>query len=143
MSYYTVLREGEEKSEVEKFFEKFTEDEEHREDIQELRAFIVELGEKIGAKDRYFRFEEVAEALPPKFIGMDIRLYCYRLSEQIVILFNGGVKTTAKAQDCPNVAPHFRFANRVSHSIERLKREGMIDATGKTILNADEILLDF
>lgn len=41
-------------------------------------------------------------------------MYCIRICDEVVILLNGGIKTAQKAQQCPNVAPHFTMANKVS-----------------------------
>lgn len=99
-------------SEIERFIEKF----EPREGeigwaLEVLMTFIAdEIGERTGAIDAYFdRFEEEAQALPPKpkhsveeltIFGLDfpLRLYCYRLSESIVVLFNGDEKTAQTVQ---------------------------------------------
>lgn len=43
-----------------------------------------------------------------------LRLYCYPISERIILLFNGDYKTAGKAQDCPNVSSHFWFARRAA-----------------------------
>lgn len=144
VNYYTVVKDGETQSETDQFFSKFLEDEEHLEDIQELREWIVKIGNDIGAVDGrgYFRHEKTAEALPPEFVGIKIRLYCYRLSTQIVILFNGGVKTAATAQECPNVAPHFRLANQVARQLQRLRNDGMIEMNGKNLENLEELIFD-
>jgi len=39
------------------------------------------------------------------------------MSHASVIVFNGGVKTAQKAQDCPNVKEHFQHANLLSEKI--------------------------
>jgi len=41
-----------------------------------------------------------------------------RLSEEVVFLFNGAVKTSHKAQDCEQVRTHFRLANQLTKHIE-------------------------
>jgi hypothetical protein len=115
-TFYTVRKldpQGEASlSEIERFLEKF----EPREGeigwaLEVLMTFIVdEIGEKTGAIDAYFdRFEDDAQALPPKpksyveeltIFGCDfpLRLYCFRVSERIVVLFNGGEKTAGTNQ---------------------------------------------
>jgi hypothetical protein len=44
------------------------------------------------------------------------------VSESIIILFNGAIKTQNTAQACPNVKPHFDLANRLVLAIEKLMR---------------------
>lgn len=50
----------------------------------------------------------------------DLRLYCLRVKDSVVVLFNGGIKTRKNAKDCPNVGPHIRQANRITQKINQL-----------------------
>ena len=68
----------------------------------------------------------MADGLPPPAKQMklselelenDLRLYCLRANEHIVFLFNGGIKTTDKAQNCPNVSSYFKQANKLADKI--------------------------
>jgi len=96
--------------------------------------WLKEIGDRYGAQDDLFRDEQKqgeANALPPegthrrptytedgKNIPNNLRLYCYRLNEHVVILFSGAIKTAKYAQDCPNVNPHFKQANRLTKAID-------------------------
>jgi hypothetical protein len=115
-TFYTVKWDNEEEealSETDQFFEKYA-DENHplRDQALQLFRLITEnIGNKYGATDDFFdRLENRAQALPPKpkqrikeirLLGKDfpLRLFCYRITEQIVVLFNGGVKDAATAQE--------------------------------------------
>jgi hypothetical protein len=103
-------------------------------DINNLIVWIDEIGNNYGAQERFFRHEgniSDASALPPPQKIMyvneievkDIRLYCLRANEHVVFLFNGGIKTTQKAQDCPNVALFFNHANQLTKAINTLFQE--------------------
>ena len=48
-----------------------------------------------------------------------LQLYCIRINEHVVILLNGGIKSTKKAQDCPNVSASFELANKLAKAIEK------------------------
>ena len=48
----------------------------------------------------------------------NLRLYCLRAIERLVFLFGGDLKTALKAQDCPNVKPHFILANKLTKAID-------------------------
>lgn len=99
--------------------------EEFEDDLNIIRTWITKIGKNIGAREQYFRFESFrggdTSALPPpaRYIETDcnLRLYCMRINNGIVILFNGGKKETAKAQDCENVRHHFLLANQLSKAI--------------------------
>lgn len=150
VNYYTVRFEidgvVEEDSETDKFLKKFLlEPDEPVEEAQIIYMLIEKIGYR-GAFKRYFRFEMKADALPPqnKFLkelkiefdslgSQNLRLYCIRLSESIVILLNGGVKTTHKAQDCPNVSSHFRMANKLAQFIEEALKSKEISILGNKL----------
>lgn len=84
-------------SEFEKFVTKFREDAEYSEDFSRIAAFIKRIA-KNGAMERYFRTErkmnDSVVALP--VTSSKLRLYCLRLSDKILILGNGGVKTSQR-----------------------------------------------
>ena len=69
----------------------------------------------------------MALALPSKpskrIVGFQVmmdstlRLYCVKISESVVILCNGGIKTTNKATDCTNVSSNFRLAYLIAKKV--------------------------
>lgn len=130
VSYYSVCYEDEEESLFEQFLVRFADDPATEKEVVQLVYWLQKIGDDIGAKDRYFRPEERASALPPpRYIendAGDLRLYCFVASENVVFLFDGGIKTTQRAQDCPNVASHFRLANKLSKAINQCFIDGDI-----------------
>ena len=152
VQYYTIRYEytdGEEdeESETDKFLRKYLiEPEIPSESAQNIYNLIREIGKR-SASSRYFRFENSANALPPKpkiveELGFEktgepqLRLYCIRLSNSVVILLNGGIKTTYKAQHCPLVGGHFRMANKIAMLVDEAIQEDDI------CLNYKRLLLD-
>jgi len=109
-TFYTVRWEDAELSETDTFFQKFRYDEQLKYSLRELASFLeVVIGDEYGALEDFFRFENAAQALPPsgtykvedvyiKYGNFPLRLYCLRLSETLVVLFNGGEKTANTAQ---------------------------------------------
>ncbi|MCC6723275.1 MAG: hypothetical protein IT258_02105 [Saprospiraceae bacterium] len=148
VNFYAFQIEGEEDTEPDKFFNRFENELEVAEDLNNLIAWIEEIGDKRGAKEYLFRFEESAQALPPsaKFLVelpvRDLRLYCVRLSDEIVILANGGLKTSQKVAESPDLMAKFRFANRVSKCISEMIKSGGFQFAGKEILNLDELEIE-
>ncbi len=97
---------------------------EYKEQLGKIGYYITEIGDKYGAREGHFKHERMAEALPPpsymqpgKPNKYGIRLYCIRLSTEIVILLNGDMKTANNPEDCPNCRTHFHFANALSKMI--------------------------
>lgn len=101
--------------------------------LTHILAWLKEIGDNKGALIEDFRHEKKASALPPK--GKDrepvfmnkgkkdinnLRLYCFPMNERVVFLFDGGIKTTEYAQDCPNVRKHFEMANNLVSCLDDL-----------------------
>lgn len=142
VTYYTFLKENDDFTEAEKFFNKCLSNKKLEEQSQELVEWIKLIGEEYGAKDRYFRFENEAGALPPKFVeSNNLRLYVYKVNDNIVILSNGGLKTKRTAQECPNVKDHFRFAGKMAKQLNILLGQGSIKIKGNRIINLKDIEL--
>lgn len=101
--------------------------------LTHILAWLKEIGNNRGAQIEDFRPENRANALPPKgkdrkpvYIEKgkkspnDLRLYCFYANKYVVFLFNGDIKTTKKAQDCPQVGPHYKMADRLASCINDL-----------------------
>ena len=115
--YFSICFKGNDVNEFFDFMNRMEDIDEVAEDLSNLLVWIEEIGENFGAiKDRFFRNESITadvQALPPSKKKMevyeipveDLRLYCMVLNENVVFLFNGGIKTTDNAKECPNVGP--------------------------------------
>lgn len=148
VTYYSVNWEGTEKSEAEKFFEKYYSHPDYWTSIQELLSLLINsIGNEHGAKDVFFsRHANKASELPPKgtiivdsikfdYYGFPLRLFCLRISDNIVILFNGGIKSSQATQDSPDLRTKFFEAQIFAKRIEEAMRDGIIfiDNTTRTI----------
>lgn len=100
VNFYSIHLEDEELAELERFFEKFPLESPFDEDIDTIIAWLDKIGES-GALERYFRHEgrfgDGVSAIP--IDAGQLRLYCIRLSEKILIFGNGGVKDTPTWQE--------------------------------------------
>jgi len=152
VTFYTVRKEGEEVSETEKFIERFRSDVVHKDDFQQIVTLIEIMGDERGATGDFFtRHEDEASALPPKKLWFlqvplrnnKLRLYCCKISEHIVVLFNGGVKSAQTAQESEDLQSKFRdakyFAQRIWKEIQDEMlipvndRHELQDFNGKTL----------
>lgn len=95
VSLYTITFENEESSEFDKFISKFKDNATLKHDYQLILLALEKITEN-GALERNFRPEgkmsDNVVALP--VYKSRLRLYCLRLTDKILILGNGGVKTT-------------------------------------------------
>lgn len=123
ISYYSFHIEGDDLCEAEKFVTRFNSPT-YKEDYESIMSVITHMGRYTGAEEHYFRHERAAEALPPPYWSGDVRLYCSRVNTDIVILGNGCVKTTQKAQQSKDCLFHFEFMNELSRHITQRIVEG-------------------
>ncbi len=130
------------------------------EKLNYLISCINFIGDRKGALQQYFRLENDASALPPptnvakkelvsiinediEVSGFDLRLYCLRLNDNVVILFNGGIKTTDYPQDCPNVRRHFNMANTLAKKITEAITDNEIEVSEDDILYDNDFEIIF
>jgi hypothetical protein len=96
VTYYTIQFSEDEDTEFDKFFDKY-DTEQFGEDFDIITEWLGKIGED-GADERFFRPEGGrVKAVPIE--TNSLRLYCFRVNECIVILGNGGEKTTRTYQE--------------------------------------------
>lgn len=107
VNFYSVQLQDEELSELERFFEKFPVGSPYDEDIDTIISWLDKIGET-GALERYFRYEgrfgDGVCAIPIE--TGNLRLYCIRLSDKILIFGNGGVKNSNTWQESSTLAEY-------------------------------------
>ena len=137
VAYYSVCLDDNEKTLFKEFMNKHTL--ENKDKLYHILKWIQVIGEKYGAQNRFFRNEANTadtSALPPQGINQEpcyvedgenkannLRLYCLKANRNVVFLFSGDIKTTQKAQDCPNVSKHFNLANALTKAIDKAFRD--------------------
>jgi hypothetical protein len=156
-TFYTVRWEDAQLSETDKFFLKYENHVTLGRHVQELAVFITKkIGDEQGAWERFFKFENTAQALPPSgkykvediYINYDnfpLRLYCLRISETLVVLFNGAEKSSRSAQE-GETSMAFHEANMFAGRIIDALKERMIyimenQREFKTFDHKDEIYI--
>ncbi len=156
-TFYTVRWEEAGLSETDKFFQKFRYDEQFKHSLRELASFLeVVIGDEYGALEDFFRFENTAQALPPSgthkvedlyinFGNFPLRLYCLRISETLVVLFNGGEKTADNAQGGKTSMAFQEAQNFAKRILDALREKDIyISADQRTFRyynDSDEIII--
>ena len=129
--------------ETDKFFDRYAvPGHQLEEEAMQLFQLITQsIGNKYGATDDFFdRGENQAQALPPKpkqwveeikTLGLNfpLRLFCYRVTEQIVILFAGGIKDAVSAQESKNLSMKFYEAQTFVKKIKEAFQSNMIEVS--------------
>lgn len=97
---FSICFDGSEVSEFEKFLNEFKDNATYNKDFNIILLALSKIIDK-GAIERFFRNEGKMND-NVKALAIDsrkLRLYCLRISDQILILGNGGVKTTRTYQE--------------------------------------------
>lgn len=135
LNLYTIRLKDEKLTEFEKFLDKFPNDCKYKEDIDIIISWIEKITEK-GALSRYFKPEgkygDGVGAIPIE--TNNIRLYCLRLSDKILILGNGGIKDADTWQDSPTLRPFVELLIDTSRFINTRRQKGNIQLNDKTIV---------
>ncbi len=160
-TFYTVRWDDAKENETDKFFNKYDSIPDYKQSVQELLSFVLDsIGEDHGAIDALFnRYENEVVGLPNKgkaqvgeivflYPNFPLRLYALRINNRkdLVVLFNGGLKTTQTNQESKDLNFKWieacQFAKRIDEALR--DKEISIDTKNRKILSAyndDEILL--
>lgn len=143
VNFYSIHLDGEELSELERFFDKFPEGCEYDEEVDTILAWIDKIAEK-GALERYFRPEGRygdGVGVIPIDVGNKIRLYCLRLTDKVLIFGNGGVKDSDSWQNSKVLAPYVQLLTETSRFVKSRLRDGKIILMDKELIgNLDFVI---
>ncbi|HBY67679.1 MAG: hypothetical protein CMC07_02240 [Flavobacteriaceae bacterium] len=139
VNFYSIRFSDNELSESELFFDKVLDDEDLEEDVEILSKLLDKIGEN-GAEPRHFRHagtrRDKVAALPEYLSSTNLRLYAIRLNKNIVILGNGGLKTTETYNEDP-------FLNECVETLKQIDRFiGSRINKGQTIIFRKELMGD-
>jgi hypothetical protein len=139
-TFYTVRWEDAEHCETDKFLLKYGSKSHkyYEQTLSLVRLISKSIGNRYGATDDFIdRAKNRAYALPPRpkkkpieirelGIHFPLRLYCYKVSESLLILFNGGIKDARTDQDSKDLSTKFYEAEQFVRRIEDALQEEMI-----------------
>ena len=132
---YTIQFLSDDMSEFEKFISKFREDAELNPDFQAIMRFVEQILSN-GALERYFRREgkmnDSVVALP--VLKSKLRLYCLRLTDKILVLGNGGVKTSRTYQEDDTLQGYVIDLQKFESLLRQEVRSGNVKITEKEII---------
>ena len=135
VNFYSLHLNDEELSELERFFDKFPEKCEYDDDIDTIIAWLDRIGES-GALERYFRYEghygDGVSAIPIE--TSNLRLYCIRLSDKILVFGNGGVKDSATWQESGSLAQYVEILVETSRFIASRLSNGTLYIVDKELI---------
>lgn len=136
VNFYSIRLEGNVLTELEDFFVRFPIGCKYDEEIDVIIAWMDRIAEK-GALERYFRPEGKygdGVGVIPIDVGNKIRLYCLRISDNVLIFGNGGIKNTAKWEDDKNLSQYVELLIDTSRFIRSRLRNDTILLVGKEMI---------
>lgn len=135
VNYYSIHLDDEELSELERFFDKFPEGGEYDDEIDIIIAWLDKIGEK-GALERYFRNEgrygDGVSAIPIE--TSNLRLYCIRLSDRILVFGNGGLKESKTWEESDTLSEYVRTLIDTSRYIASRLGDGTLYIVDKELI---------
>lgn len=136
MNFYSIQLDGEELTELERFFEKFPIGCEYDDEIDVIIVWLDKIAEN-GALERYFRPEGHygnGVGVIPIDVGNKVRLYCLRLSDKILVFGNGGVKDAPTWEESEELASYVKLLIDTSRFVSSRIQNGTIVLVDKEIL---------
>ena len=139
VSLYSPHFEGEEYSEFEKFLLTYMDT--YPDDVRQL-VYRLDIIKRDGAADRHFRYEGTYEgtmrdrvmALPSHLETTSLRLYLLNIQAKILILGNGGLKTTATYQEDIHLHKCVKILQKIDIQMKEKEKQKVIVITGTELL---------
>ena len=129
VAIYSVLYDGEAQNEFEKFIDEFGSKEEFKDDLGVILARIQKV-ENDSAADRHFRYEGTKRdrvmALPSHLETTSLRLYLLNIQAKILILGNGGVKTTRTYEEDETLSGYVMDLQQFDELLKQAQKNGSI-----------------
>lgn len=136
---FTICFDGSDETEFEKFVVKFKDDAERKQDLQVILNAIQKMLSASGFLERYFRPEgkmnDHVMALPIE--RGKLRLYCLRMSDSVLIVGNGGIKTTRTYNEDADLSGYVITLQKLDTLLKEAIRKGIVSIEGTNIIGTE------
>ena len=109
-------------------------------------VYRLDIIKRDGAADRHFRYEGTRRdrvmALPSHLETTSLRLYLLNIQAKILILGNGGLKTTATYEEDDNLHKCVKTLQKIDIEIKERERKKMIVVTGTELFGELSFSID-
>ena len=133
---FSICFDGGEESEFEKFLNEFKDNATYNKDFNVILLALSKIIDK-GALERFFRNEgKMNDNI--KALSIDshkLRLYCLRISDQILILGNGGVKTTRTYQEDSRLSGYVMDLQAFDRVLLKAQKSGKVTIEKNMIID--------
>lgn len=141
---FTICFEGESFNEFQKFIVKGHENATLQPDLQKILNAIQHMMNAMGFLERYFRPEgkmrDRVTALPLQ--SSKLRLYCLRLSDSVLIVGNGGPKSTKTYEEDPELNGYVIQLQKLDDLLRLAESKGEITIETATLSGVDDKQFD-
>lgn len=127
VSLFSICFSESSESEFEKFLMEFKDDAVYNKDFNTILMALSKIIDK-GALERFFRIEgKINDNVAALALDSHkLRLYCLRISDQILILGNGGVKTTRTYQENMRLSGYVTTLQSFDKALKKAQKAGRI-----------------
>jgi hypothetical protein len=140
VSLFSICFEDNSESEFEKFLLEFKDNAIYNKDFETILLALSKIVEK-GALERFFRNEgrmnDHVKAL--SIDSRKLRLYCLRISDQILILGNGGVKSTRTYQEDEKLTGYVLSLQNFDKALAEAQKNGRVTIEKNMITNIESV----
>ena len=143
VSLYSPHFEGETYSEFEKFLLAYKDT--YPDDVRQL-VYRLDIIKRDGAEDRHFRYEGTRRdrvmALPSHLETTSLRLYLLNIDAKILILGNGGLKSTATYEEDHHLHKCVQTLQKIDIQMKQMEKQRIITVTGTQLLGTLTFTID-
>lgn len=140
---YSISFEMDGTTEFEKFVSEFEQNANYNKDYQRIIAALQTIL-KLGALERFFRPEgrmnDSIAAIP--IDGGKLRLYCLRISEQIVILGNGGIKKSRTYEEDSKLYGYVLDLQKFENLLKEKVAKGYIRIEERVLNGIEDVVFE-
>ena len=140
---YSISFEMDGTTEFEKFVSEFEQNATYNRDYQRIIAALQAIL-NIGALERFFRpegkMQDNVAAIPLE--GGKLRLYCLRISEQIVILGNGGIKNAQTYEEDPKLYGYVLDLQKFEKILNDTIAKGFVRIEERSLTGIDDLTFE-
>ena len=140
---FSICFDGSEISEFEKFLNEFKDNATYNKDFNVILLALSKIIDK-GALERFFRNEGRMND-NVKALAIDsrkLRLYCLRISDQILILGNGGVKNTRTYQENEKLSGYVMDLQTFDKVLLKLQKSGKVTIERNVITDIESVTFE-
>ena len=140
---FSICFDGSEVSEFEKFLNEFKDNATYNKDFNVILLALSKIIDK-GALERFFRNEGRMND-NVKALAIDsrkLRLYCLRISDQILILGNGGVKNTRTYQEDSKLSGYVMDLQTFDKVLLKAQKSGKITIEKNMITDIQSVTFE-